>query len=233
MIQIIKKYVDMPVPNLEIIDQGVGVSKYSLIKGEPIFRSKIINLHEDHINLFAEQLGCFLFQLYSIPQCEIRKYDISAFPGNGTRNSYLELYSRIEGKLFPHMKSYTIECINNIFKPLFINENFLDYEPVLIHGDLAPYHIIESSNKIVGIIDLGVSGVGDPAHDIGVILDTLGERIVDKISQHFAGINTFINRSRFYANVSSLRWALIGYESNDVSWHLNHVFTAKEINPYS
>lgn len=230
VIQIIKQYVEMPVPNLEIIDDGV--SKYSLIKGNPIFRSNLMTLHVDHFNVFAEQIGRFLSQLHSIPLGEIQEHDISAFPGNGTRDSYLELYSRIEEKLFPHMKSYVVEHINHIFKPLFINKKFLDYDPVLIHGDLAPYHILEASNKVVGIIDFGVSGTGDPAHDVGVILDTLGEEIANRISHYYEGINTFIDRSRFYANVSSIRWALIGYESNDVSWHLNHFFTAKEINPY-
>ncbi|MEK5234266.1 hypothetical protein NST99_00925 [Paenibacillus sp. FSL L8-0470] len=32
---------------------------------------------------------------------------------------------------------------------------------------VAPYHILEASNKVVGIIDFGVSGTGDPAHDVG------------------------------------------------------------------
>ncbi|MFD1176658.1 aminoglycoside phosphotransferase family protein [Paenibacillus puldeungensis] len=230
VLQIVKQFVDMPVPNLEILDEGV--SKYFFIKGRPIFRSNILNLHEDLQLQIAEQLGRFLSQLHSIPLSTIKENNINAFPGNGTRDSYMDLYSRIEAKLFPHMKSYVIECIQNVFRPVFNNPDFLEYIPTLIHGDLAPYHIIEESNKVIGIIDFGVSGFGDPAHDVGVILDTLGEGFIKKISQYYKGIDSFIDRSRFYANVSSIRWALIGLESNDVSWHVNHFFTAKEINPY-
>ncbi|MNP74250.1 hypothetical protein D3C76_1710970 [compost metagenome] len=92
---------------------------------------------------------------------------------------------------------------------------------------------MEESNRVIGIIDFGVAGLGDPAHDVSVVLDTLGEGFIKKISKYYHGIESFIDRSRFYANVSSVRWALIGFENNDVSWHLNHFFTAKEINPYA
>ncbi|WP_025693239.1 phosphotransferase [Paenibacillus zanthoxyli] len=177
----VKPFVDMTVPDLDIIDEGV--SKYTYIKGKPIYRN-------------------------------------------------MDLYSRIETKLFPHMKSYVMECVRDIFNPIFNHTNFLDYTPTLIHGDLAPYHIIEESNEVVGIIDFGVSGYGDPAHDVSVILDTLGEGFIKKFSKYYKGTESFIDRSRFYANVSSIRWALIGYENNDVSWHLNHLFTAKDISPY-
>lgn len=231
VLQIVQQFVDMPVPNLEILEEGV--SKYSFLKGKPIFRSNVLNLDEDLQDQIAEQLGRFLFQLHSIPMNTIQEHNINLFPGHGTRDSYLDLYNKIETKLFPHMKSYVIECIQNVFKPLFNNHDFLEYVPTIIHGDLAPYHIIEESNKIVGVIDFGVAGIGDPAHDVSVILDTLGEGFIKKISQYYDGIDLFIDRSRFYANVSSIRWALIGFENNDVSWHLNHFFTAKEINPYT
>ncbi len=229
-LQIVNAYVELPVPDLKMIDEGV--STYSFIKGKPIFRSHILNLPEHEQLQMAEQLGTFLSQMHSIPMRTIQENHITAFPGNGTRDSYLDLYARVRTKLFPHMKSYTIECIDNVFKPLLDRHDFLDYQPTFIHGDLAPYHILEESNSIVGIIDFGVSGFGDPAHDVSVILDTLGEPFINKMSTYYNDIDSFIDRSRFYANVSSMRWALIGYENNDVAWHLNHFFTAKEINPY-
>ncbi|QWU15320.1 aminoglycoside 2''-phosphotransferase [Paenibacillus sophorae] len=180
----------------------------------------------------AQQLALFLSQLHSIPMNTIEENNINGFPGNGTKESFKDLYLSIKTKLFPHMKSYVIECIQNIFNPVFKNKNFLDYNPTLIHGDLAPYHIIEESNKVIGIIDFGVSGYGDPAHNVSVILDTFGEGFIKKMSKYYDEIESFIDRSRFYANVSSLRWALIGFESNDISWNLNHFFTAKDIGPY-
>lgn len=230
VLQMVKPFVDMTVPDLDMIDEGV--SKYTYIKGKPIYRSNILKLSEDVQEQIAQQLGVFLSQLHSIPMSTISENRINAFPGNGTRDSYLDLFSRIETKLFPHMKSYVIDCVRDIFNPIFNHTNFLDYTPTLIHGDLAPYHILEELNEVIGVIDFGVSGYGDPAHDVSVILDTLGEGFINKLSKYYTGIDSFIDRSRFYANVSSIRWALIGYENNDVSWHLNHLFTAKEISPY-
>ncbi|MGZ9583708.1 phosphotransferase [Paenibacillus marinisediminis] len=230
VLQIVKQFVDIPVPNLEMVDEGV--SRYSYIKGNPIYRSNILSLPEDLQDQMAEQLGRFLYQLHSIPMSTVEENNISPFPGNGTRESYIDLYSRIEAKLFPHMKSYVRECIQQIFSPIFKSDDFLHYSPTLIHGDLAPYHIIEESNRVVGIIDFGVAGYGDPAHDVGVILDTLGEGFTKIMGKYYEGMDSFMDRSRFYAKVSSIRWALIGYENNDVSWHLNHFFTAKDIGPY-
>ncbi|AKG36163.1 aminoglycoside phosphotransferase family protein [Paenibacillus durus] len=230
VLQIVRQFVDMPVPNLELIDEGV--SKYSYIKGKPIYRNNILKLNEAIQDLIAHQLGLFLSQLHSIPMSIIQENNISAFPGNGTQESYKDLYSRIENTLFPHMKSYVIDCIQNIFRPVFENKNFLDYSPTLIHGDLAPYHILEEANNLIGIIDFGVSGYGDPAHDVSVILDTLGEGFLKRVSKYYNDMESLMDRSRFYANVSSIRWALIGFESNDVSWYLNHFFTAKDISPY-
>lgn len=191
-LQIVKAYVEIPVTDLKMIDEGV--STYSFIKGKPIFRSHIMNLPEHQQLQMDEQLGTFLSQMHSIPMRTINENHITAFFGNGTRDSYLDLYSKVKPKLFPHMKSYTIECIENIFRPLLNRHDFLEYQPTFIHGDFASYHILDESNSIVGIIDFGVSGFGDPAHDVSVILDTLGEEFVKKISKYYKGIDAFIDR---------------------------------------
>ena len=127
-----------------------------------------------------------------------------------------------------------IEGIYKLYKPVLDNEDFLNYKPVLIHGDLAPFHFLYDmqENKINAVIDFGVSGLGDPAHDVGVILDNFGEKFVKKMSKVYTDIPNFIDRSRYYARVSALWWSLRGLETNDISWHLFHHNTARDIMPY-
>ncbi|ADL53495.1 phosphotransferase family protein [Clostridium cellulovorans] len=231
IINIAKEYVDMPLPDLEYIEPGIAKSNF--FHGTPIFRNELLMLDDEQQNNLAKQIGCFLKQLHSIPMEIIKENEIKAFPGNGVREDFISQFHIIEEKLFPMMKSYTREHITQIYKPLIENELFLLYEPALIHGDLAPFHFFYSKeqNKINGVIDFGSSGYGDPAHDLGVILDNFGEGFIKKMSMHYPEINSFIDRSRFYATISSLWWALRGFESNDLSWHLLHLHTARDIMP--
>lgn len=231
VLNIVRKYVDISVPEFKYIESGVV--RYKCLHGTPLFRNEILRMEEKLQDNLAKQIGVFLRQLHSIPMKVITENGIKGFPGNGTREDYIAQFNIIQDKLFPYIKSYTKEYIIQIYKPLVENENFLCYEPALIHGDLAPYHFFYSKelNKVNGVIDFGVSGCGDPAHDVSVILDNFGEEFTKRISKYYPELRTFIDRSRFYAMVSSLWWALRGLESNDISWHLLHLHTARNIMP--
>lgn len=231
ILNIVRKYVDMPIPEYEYIERGVVKSKF--FSGTSLFRNDILRMDEELQDNLAEQIGVFLKQLHSIPMRIIKENGIGGFPGNGIREDYITQFNIIQNKLFSHMKSYTKEYIMQCYKHLIVNEKFLCYEPALIHGDLAPFHFCycKELNKINGVIDFGVSGYGDPAHDVGVILDNFGEEFVKRISKYYPELRTFIDRSRFYAIVSGLWWALRGLESNDISWHLLHLHTARDIMP--
>ncbi len=58
-----------------------------------------------------------------------------------------------------------------------------DYEPQLVHGDLAPYHILadKPAARLSGVIDFGVAGLGDPATDLGCLLQAYGESFVRRM----------------------------------------------------
>ncbi|WP_160689214.1 aminoglycoside phosphotransferase family protein [Clostridium sp. C2-6-12] len=232
ILNLVKDFVNIPVPNYEYIERGIGKCKF--FSGIPLYRDEILSLREYEQDKLAEQIGIFLKQLHSIPLKKINENKIGDFPGNGTRYDHIKQFERIQEKLFPLMSGYTIECINKIFKPIIVNENFFDYSPVLIHGDLAPFHFIYNTkeNKINAIIDFGVSGLGDPAHDVGVILDNFGEKFVKRMGSVYPDIPNFIDRSRYYARVSALWWSLRGVETNDISWNLFHHNTARDIMPY-
>lgn len=232
VVNLVRNYVDMPVPEFEYVERGVVKSNF--FSGTPLFRNHILSLDEEAQESIAKEIGVFLKQLHTIPMELVMQSGIEGFPGNGRREDYLALLEIVKTKLFPYMKSYTREFITQLYQPLIDNETFLSYEPALIHGDIAPFHFFYSKelNKINGVIDFGVAGYGDPAHDVGVILDNFGESFVKRMSRYYSEIKNFIDRSRFYAGVSSLWWALRGFESKDVSWHLLHIHTAREIMPF-
>jgi aminoglycoside 2''-phosphotransferase len=231
-LNLMKNFVDISVPYYEYIERGIGKCKF--FHGTPLYRDEILNLTEYEQDRLAEQIAQFLKQLHSIPLEKINEYEIDKFPGASTRSSHIKIFEEIQERLFPFMSGYTIECVNKIYKPILENDNFLNYNPVLIHGDLAPFHFLYNAkeNNINAIIDFGVSGLGDPAHDVGVILDNFGENFVKRMSKVYTDIPNFIDRSRYYARVSALWWSLRGLEANATAWNLFQHNTARDIMPY-
>jgi aminoglycoside 2''-phosphotransferase len=59
---------------------------------------------------------------------------------------------------------------------------YCSYEPVLLHGDLSPDHVMwdASSQEVTGIIDFGDMAVGDPAWDFVYLYDDYGPDFVER-----------------------------------------------------
>jgi len=207
IIGLAKKHLFMPLPRVEILEKGI--SKCNYIQGGPLFRNTLLLMDYKVQDTIAEQIGTFLKQLHSISLKDEGDGKISECPAFLSGEDWLSRYEEIQKKVFPYCDSYTKEYINQIFRPLHDDEDFLQYQPVLIHGDLMPYHFLFSNElkRINGIIDFGLSGSGDPAYDVGILIDNFGESFVKRISRYYKEIDSFIERARFYAYVSNVCWA--------------------------
>jgi len=109
----------------------------------------------------------------------------------------------------------------------------LRYEPVLIHGDLGVYHILYDpiQGRLIGIIDFGVAGLGDPASDFACLIQALGESFLQRMARFSHAIQPALDRARFRAGALELEWALHGIRSNDASWWLAHIGGARDVMP--
>lgn len=112
-------------------------------------------------------------------------------------------------------------------------KNFFEYIPALIHGDLAPYHILfdVKGQEISGILDFGVAGLGDPALDLGSLLSSYGESFVSHMGNAYPGLEGLLPRARFYAQSIELQWALLGLETGETFWFTTHLGGARDIHP--
>ncbi len=206
ILRIISKSLSTAVPQAESIEKGVA--RFNLIKGEPLYRNTILQMRLRMQEMLAEQLGTFLRQLHSIPLKGTISKSIQEYQNTRSYEEWLEMYEEVERKVFPYCDSFSREYYTQIFKPLLSDESFASYQPTLIHGDLMPYHIIYSknSNRISGVIDFGLAGIGDPAVDIGAVLDNYGEAFVRRMSRYYKNIELYIDRARFYSYISQLLW---------------------------
>jgi aminoglycoside phosphotransferase (APT) family kinase protein len=119
------------------------------------------------------------------------------------------------------------------FAPVRTAQVDLGYRPVLIHGDLAQYHILYQgvTADLTGIIDFGTPGLGDPACDFAVIISMYGERFLRRMALAYPGITEVLDRARFWAGTMELQWALAGLRSGDRSWLVAHIGRARDMGP--
>jgi aminoglycoside 2''-phosphotransferase len=134
-------------------------------------------------------------------------------------------------KVYPLLLPHQIEWVERLFEPALNLPEFFDFEPALIHGDLAPYHILFSPKKLClnAVIDFGVAGMGDPATDIGSLINSYGESLIQKIESDYAELPKFLPRARFYAQAIELQWVLLGVESGEQYWFTAHLGGARDI----
>jgi aminoglycoside 2''-phosphotransferase len=94
-----------------------------------------------------------------------------------------------------------------------------------------PYHVLFDKRKkrINGIIDFGCAGLGDPALDFGVIINSYSESFLNRFYRVYPETEVYLKRARFYARAMELRWVLQGIERNDLMWFAVHIASAKDM----
>lgn len=231
VLEVVQRYVDLPVPHFEGIEDGFVVYRY--LKGQPLSRNTVLKLSETSQNRIISQLATFLCQLHNIPTKVLTEAGVSSSGAKRSREDWLQLYAQVQETLFPYLWNHQQTWVHELFAPVASGELDLSYKPVLIHGDLALDHILFDavSESISGVIDFGTAGFGDRSCDIAVQLCNYGEGIVWRMEKDYPLLREVIDRSRFWAGTIELQWALAGMKYNDPSLSLAHIGLAREIQP--
>jgi len=218
--------IDIPTPIYQSYDSIV----YPLLNGQSLSREIILRLDESTQISIAEQLGTFLYGLHTIEISEVG-WEIPSTLAPVTRDKWLVLRKRVKDKVYPLLLKHQIQWAENLFDSALETPEYFEYQPVLIHGDLAPYHILfdDHKNKITGVIDFGVAGIGDAALDIGCLISTYGERFVTKMYTSYLNLEKYIPRARFYAQSLELQWVWLGIETGDNFWFSAHLGRARDV----
>ena len=232
ILELVRSHVSMPVPVFERVDDDFVT--YPFLVGAPLFRNDILRLPEADQDGLAEQMASFLRALHSIPRETVVAKGIGASGGRQTQAQWLTLYEEIQNELFPLMYRSTQTWVHEQFAPLLADPHWLDFEAVLIHDDLAQYHILynEATRRIAGVIDFGTAGLGDPARDYGILINVYGERFVQHMARSDDRIAPLIDRARFYGGVLELQWVLGGLRSKSFDWFTAHLDRARDVMPY-
>ncbi|MDQ3444144.1 MAG: aminoglycoside phosphotransferase family protein [Chloroflexota bacterium] len=144
-----------------------------------------------------------------------------------------KFYDQVQEIIFPLLFRHQQQAVRDLFAPVVSGRLELPVDPVLIHGDLAPYHILldPAAAAIAGVIDFGTAGLGDPATEIATLLVHYGERIVDQMTATYPISVELSERARFRASCLELEWALISVRENDTSMLVAHIGGARDYAP--
>lgn len=227
---------DLVRPNLGVgvptpIHRERGCVAYPFLDGGPLLRETILALNAETQASIAEQLGKFLHGLHTAGITGV-DWEIPLTPAPATRERWLGLHGRIREKVYPLMLKHQVQWAERLFESVLEAEpDPFDYQPALIHGDLAPYHILYDVNRreITGVLDFGVAGIGDAALDIGSLITAYGETFVAKMGKTYPKLDEHLPRARFYSQAIELQWILLGLESGETFWFTAHLGNARDV----
>jgi aminoglycoside 2''-phosphotransferase len=231
IIELARAFVEIPMPQFEYVSEDLVVYRY--IKGNALRREDILRLNETEQARVAAQLAEFLRQFHAIPLDEIERNGIAQSDVNRSRDVWLKLFENAKNELFPLMMPHVRESVEEHFAPLIRDENFMNYEPKLINGDIVPYHIIydREAKRINGIIDFGTAGIGDAAADFSCMIYNYGESFLKRMTFAYPEISDAIDRARFWSGTLPIQWALSGLRTKNFWWNLVHLSGARDVSP--
>jgi len=212
--------VPLPVPvpsvvSLEGQQVGAALIGYRMIPGKPLWRELFHQIADGRTaDALAAQLGSFLKALHGVPHGGVVG---CALPVMDTYEDCLDIYTRMQEKLFGYMRPEAREWAIRHFDGFLGEPGNFAYERVLKHGDFGPSNILfaEESRRICGVIDFGSSGLGDPAYDFAGLLSGYGEDFVRRCAVTYPQVERYLHRVRFYRGTFALLEALFGIENDD------------------
>ncbi len=229
VLDIVRQHVSLPVP--EPVMHGLDLASHRLVPGNALTRETLFGLPVPERQAAMRALGVFLRELHGIPASKLT--GIGAAHSVRTITQWRDMYEEIEETLFPLLFRHQRDAVVVHFAPVLSGRLSMDVDPVLVHGDLAPYHILvdPETSRLAGVIDFGTIGLGDPADDFGALLACYGASLVELMFPVYPIDDATWERARFRAGCLELEWALIGVRDNDLSTVVAHIGGARDYAP--
>jgi aminoglycoside 2''-phosphotransferase len=178
----------------------------------------------------AGQLGAFLYRLHTTPLTDAA-WEIPSTRAPVRREDWLRIQARVKERIYPLLQRYQVQWAEDLFGSVLDHPEDSSFQPALIHGDLASYHILfdDRQGRITGVIDFGMAGLGDPASDLGLLISVYGESFVSQMGRSYPGLEKYLPRARFYSQLVELEWTLLGLETGETFWFTAHLGGARDL----
>ena len=138
------------VPSFEYVSRSPLFVGYRVIRGEPL-------VDEDAGGVRAVLEALHALDPTGLPLAQTDWVD-----------AYRRQCAEFERLVFPLLDGDTRRRAQRLFDEV---ETLVDFEPVLLHADLGPDHLLVRDGRLSGVIDWGDARVGDPALDYAWLLN--------------------------------------------------------------
>ena len=197
--------IPIPVPSEE---PDVAAMLYRKIDGEPFT--------ERPLGAWPEQLGVMLRALQAIPPASIGIQSKSTKELHEERKALL---GKLSERVLPLMEIKARGALERIFEDHLRDDRAWEFQPVLVHNDLGPAHIlVDASGDLAGVIDWEELAVGDAA-DFAWLLGAFPE-IGHRVVRAFGGDpdDSFLKRCRFLYLLMPFHEVIYGLDSDQLDF---------------
>lgn len=231
ILSLLPHHVDLPVPEARFFPPDA--MRQRKLHGEPLDRATLLRQPPAVQEYLVEQLAHFLFQLHRVPTEELDAAGIGDTKATVGHADAVELFHTVEREVFPHLKGHVRQVVIDHFAPVLSGKLDLSYEPVLIHADLNPSHLLWDPQRarLAGVLDFGMAGRGDSAIDYAFIILVYGETPLRRMKDHHPGIAAKIDRARFWALAIELQFVLTALRTREPRWLVGHIGSARDLLP--
>ncbi|MEJ2291456.1 MAG: phosphotransferase [Deinococcales bacterium] len=226
---LVARHVRAPVPRYEVVDSGFAA--YQRLAGGSLTRDRLRALAPADRAAVLRDLVTFLAELHAVPAEEAETVGVGASPTVRDRPWWLAFLERVRERVAPYLVAHQRDWLERWFEPVLSGELLFDDAPRLVHGDLAPDHLLveASAPRLSGVLDFGTAGLGDPAVDLAALLYHYGESLVAPVLVDAPDLTACLPRARFWAGTLELQWALAALERGDRGLGVAHIGSARDL----
>ena len=189
--------------SLEGAAQGAFIA-YEFLPDAALTREEYLKLDERTRTRCAGQVARFLSELHSFEtkiaeDCGVLTVDYA--------EKYSALLARIRGEYRSLLGKDEFETAEKEIVSFLEAANF---QPVLLHGDLSPDHVLYDGDRVTSIIDFGDVMIGDAAWDFLWIYEDYGRDFFTRAVSEYAveDKQKFIARVRQLSLIEGIEWKL-------------------------
>ncbi len=158
----------------------------------------------------GEDLGRSLAALHRFPVERARALGVPYFDPAAWRAHFESFCGTLRHRVLPLLAHGERERAEQ----LFAGVSGLDFEPVLVHGDLGPEHVLVRDGRVVGVIDWSDARVGDPALDFAWCLHGTSKAAADAIAYSYGLDARTRERSLFYRRLGPWYEVVYGLDAD-------------------
>ncbi|HEX7103278.1 MAG TPA: phosphotransferase, partial [Nitrolancea sp.] len=192
----------VPVPQPEFVARApaaadVALMIYRRISGVPI---SDVALDDALVAGVAADLAPFLDALHGIAPGALGAIEIPRFTPDGWVERHRTLYQCTRDDVRHGLEATAFERYEAWWRTYLADPASRAFEPCLVHGDLAPEHILVDADSwsLCGVIDFGDAMWADPALDLAGWPDPLARMVVARMRSVTPDDAFWIRRSAYH-----------------------------------